>query len=196
MDLHDGLGPQLTGIALGLDIVTESMQGATPEITETTERLRDELDDALRDVRRLVQGLRPPRLDEVGLVESLRELAARAERGQLHIDIDVLTPIPALPAAAEVAAYRIAAEAINNVVRHANAARCSATLSIIDWPGGAALRLSIIDDGCGLNETDSTAGTGTLSMRHRAEELGGTFALGNNPERGCSVEAIIPIGAA
>jgi len=85
-DLHDGLGPQLTGVALGLDLVIETAEEAAPAAAAAAERLRTELEDAIADIRRLVQGLRPPRLDEVGLCGALREMAARAERSGLIVD--------------------------------------------------------------------------------------------------------------
>lgn len=196
MDLHDGLGPQLTGVALGLEMVIESMEEKAPSIAQNAERLRDELDEAIQDVRRLVQGLRPPRLDEVGLVESVRELTARAERGRLRIDVDTetVTPIASLPAAVEVAAYRIVAEAITNVVRHADATRCRVVLRMVQPSGGTALLLRITDDGRGLDELADTTGTGSTSMRRRAEELGGTWVTANTETGGCCVEAVLPIG--
>ncbi|MDQ6837869.1 MAG: sensor histidine kinase [Actinomycetota bacterium] len=185
-DLHDGLGPQLTGVALGLDLVIETAEEAAPEAAAAAERLRSELEDAIADIRRLVQGLRPPRLDEVGLCGALREMVARAERSGLIVDAQLPDDCPALPAAIEVAAFRIAAEAITNVVRHAGARSCVVALHV-----ASALHLSVTDDGRGLN--GALGGVGTTSMRERAEELGGSCTVGPGETGGCRVEAHIPV---
>lgn len=185
-DLHDGLGPQLTGVALGLDMVIERAEPTAPRAAEAAERLRTELGDAIDDIRRLVQGLRPPRLDEVGLCGALREIAARAERSGLLVDTDLPAECPALPAAVEVAAYRIASEAITNVVRHANARCCVVSLRV-----ASDVHLSVNDDGRGFDGCE--AGIGTTSMRERAEELGGSCTLNQNETGGCRVDAHLPV---
>lgn len=185
-DLHDGLGPQLTGVALGLDLVIEAAEPAAPDAAIAAERLRTELEEAIADVRRLVQGLRPPRLDEVGLCGALREVVARAERSGLRIDTDLPDDCPALPAAIEVAAYRIATEAIANVVRHAHARTCLVSLRV-----ASDLRLTVTDDGRGLDCVPD--GIGTTSMRERAEELGGSCTVGPHQTGGCRVDARIPV---
>lgn len=186
-DLHDGLGPQLTGIALGLDIVAEATGDAAPKAAAHAERLRDEVQEAIEDVRRLVLGLRPPRLDEVGLAGALREMVDRAERGGVHISVDVPDPSQPLPAAVEVAAYRIATEAITNVVRHADAATCTLSLKV-----DGDVQMSIVDDGHGLG--GALVGVGRTSMRERAEELGGSCTIEDAVEHeGCRVEVRLPM---
>jgi signal transduction histidine kinase len=184
-DLHDGLGPQLTGIALGLDLVAERCEDVAPAAAESAEMLRRELGDAIADVRRLVDGLRPPRLDEVGLGGALREMAARSERSGMTITVDVPELTADLPAAVEVAAYRIGTEALNNVVRHAAASSCILTLRV-----GAELVLSVVDDGRGIDQ--ASAGVGMTSMCERAEEVGGTCTFEPSAPSGCRVEARLP----
>ncbi|MDQ6726695.1 MAG: histidine kinase [Actinomycetota bacterium] len=185
-DLHDGLGPQLTGVALGLDLVIETAEEAAPQAAAAAERLRTELEDAIADIRRLVQGLRPPRLDEVGLCGALREMVARAERSGLVMVTQLPDNCPTLPAAIEVAAFRIATEAITNVVRHADARSCVVRLHVT-----SELHLTVSDDGRGLN--GSLGGVGTTSMRERAEELGGSCTVGPDTTGGCRVDAHIPV---
>lgn len=181
-DLHDGLGPQLTGVALGLDLVIERAEATAPEAAEAAEGLRGELGDAIDDIRRLVLGLRPPRLDEVGLCGALREMASRAERSGLLVDAHLPDGCPPLAAAIEVAVYRIATEAITNVVRHANARRCRVSLNV-----ASEVHLSVTDDGLGFD--GSARGIGTISMRERAEELGGTCTITSSGTGGCRVDA-------
>ncbi len=186
-DLHDDLGPQLTGIALGLDLLAESAQlrGQT-DLMASAERLHGELADAIVEIRRLVEDLRPPRLDDAGLVGAIRELAGRAGRSGVRIEVSAPSELPPLPAAVEVAAYRIAAEAMTNVVRHAGASTCSVDLTV----GLDDLSLVIEDDGNGGARPG--AGNGTTTIMERAEELGGTCAIGPGPAGGSRVAATLP----
>jgi two-component system NarL family sensor kinase len=187
MDLHDGLGPQLTGIALGLDVASEKVD--RPDVALSLETLREEVDDALSSVRRLVAGLRPPRLDEVGLVGAVGEAVDRAGRGGLPITFDHTAATGArLPAAAEVALLRIAEEAITNVVRHASATQCHVRLAI-----GSEATLAVTNDG--VRAAGTSEGTGLESMRHRAEELGGVFRAGPCPDGSWRIAASIPLDA-
>jgi signal transduction histidine kinase len=143
------------------------------------------------EVRTIVRGLRPPALDDLGLATALRELgAAFAAPGfavLVHAD-----DLPALPAAVEVAAYRIAAEALANSARHAGAA--SATLHV-SQRDGRLLLVVVQDDGKGCPPGQPAGGFGIASMRERAQELRGTFTLGAGADgRGTRVEATLPLG--
>lgn len=127
------------------------------------------------DIRRLVYELRPPALDELGLLEALRAHVAQMSgvNGQLHIAIEAVPePLPPLPAAIEVAAYRIALEAVTNVIRHAQAGNCRVRFVLSEDDQPSSLKLSVTDDGIGL-PADLQSGVGLISMRERAEELGG-----------------------
>ncbi len=149
---------------------------------------------AVGDIRRLVYELRPPALDELGLLAALRERAAQYSAtvdGQpLHITVDAPEHLPPLPAAVEVAAYRIVQEALMNVVRHARAHSCTVRLALSD-----GLHLEITDDGIGLPLT-YRAGVGLRSMRERALELGGRCAIDRLDDGGTRVHAWLPVAAA
>jgi two-component system NarL family sensor kinase len=142
-------------------------------------------------VRELVHDLRPPVLDQLGLLAAIREhgLSLNGDRG-LHVEV-VASPSPAalsaLPAAVEVAAYRITLEAMANVARHAAARHCRVILSVDE-----SLRIEIVDDGRGL-PAEIPAGVGIRSMQERAAELGGTVAVESKPEQGTRVSAVIPV---
>jgi signal transduction histidine kinase len=160
------------------------------------------------DVRRLVYGLRPPALDDLGLVAAVRQQAeshgfvvdgfsgdtetVAGEDGLILFSLAVPEDLPPLPAAVEVAAYRVAQEALTNVARHAHAKTCHVHLSLDE--GAGVLGLEITDDGAGIPE-DRVGGVGLSSMRERAEELGGTLAIEPEPECGTRVLARLPLPA-
>ena len=131
--------------------------------------------------------MRPPALDEFGLVPVLRETAAQYGQNGPEISVEAPENLPTLPAAVEVAAYRIAGEALTNVVRHAEARTCVVRITLDE----GALRVEVFDDGVGIGR-DRGAGVGLRSMRERAEELGGacTVELGSG---GTRVSASLPL---
>jgi len=186
-DLHDGLGPALAGHLLRLDVIAGRV-GADAEAAQLVDALRDELRDTVQDVRRLVEGLRPPALDELGLVGALRQAGSRLASGARVQVVIHAAELPTLPAGVEVAAYRIAAEAMTNVVKHADAANC--TVHIAAESG--ALLVRVRDDGRGL-ERDSGIGHGLRTMRERAEELRGSLAVEEVAEGGTEVVARLPL---
>lgn len=168
-DLHDGLGPILAIQSLQLgaarDLLVQNPAAADVLLSE----MKAQTQVIIADIRRLVYDLRPPALDELGLISALREQAAHySQFNGLQVALEAPESLPPLPAAVEVAAYRIVLEALTNVVRHAKASRCRISLSLSD-----VLYLEILDDGVGLSE-NHCAGVGMTSMRERAEELGGT----------------------
>jgi two-component system NarL family sensor kinase len=192
-DLHDGLGPALAGIVFGLDAARNTL-AADPQATAATlAELKSELQASIADVRRLVYDLRPPALDQLGLVPAVQEYAARlGERGAL----DILVSAPALPplsAAVEVAAYRIAAEALNNAARHSGARHTSVSFTVDD----AQLRLEVSDDGVGVSTQRDHRGTGVglATMAERAAELGGACSIASHGG-GTSVVAVLPLQVA
>jgi two-component system, NarL family, sensor kinase len=188
-DLHDGLGPTLASAVLSLDASRRAVAVDPVHADRLLTELRTQMQDAIADVRRLVYELRPPALDQFGLVGALREYATRIDTGNggLKVSIEAPRPLPALPAAVEVAAYRIAMEAINNTIRHAEARRCTVQFDFEDQ-----LELEIADDGRGV-PPDSMSGIGMQSMRERAAELGGTLTVGNRAGGGTSVMARLPV---
>jgi signal transduction histidine kinase len=156
---------------------------------ELVVELREELRGAISDIRRLVYDLRLPALDDLGLAESLRRLAERYDSngGQLHVLVEAPEDLPNLPAAVEVAVYRIAQEALTNVVRHARAKTCIVRLVVKE-----DVILEIVDDGVGIPK-ERGAGVGLSSMRERASELGGTCVVESAPQGGTRVLVRLPL---
>ncbi len=188
-DLHDGLGPALAGVMLGLHAARETVHGDPVSAASLLGRLEGQVEEAVHDIRRLVYGLRPPALDEVGLVRALQQQAARLEgdASGLTVSIDAPTEgLGQLPAAVEVAAYRIAMEALTNVSRHAAARFCTVQLT-----RNQGLELQIIDDGSGLAAT-AVQGVGLAAMKERASELGGSLEISSSAG-GTSVKAVLPV---
>jgi signal transduction histidine kinase len=191
-DLHDGLGPALTGMAFQADAVGNLLRTEPDRAAALIVALRVSATEAIDDVRRLVYALRPPALDDLGLVGALRQRAEQLGAGDREPAIEVNVPeaLPALPAAVEVAAYRIAVEALNNAVRHAGAARVDLRLVV-----NGALEIAVSDDGRG--EAGSwTAGVGLSSIGERAAELGGQWRAGPADGGGGLVWARLPLGSA
>lgn len=190
-DLHDGLGPALAGIALGLDAARNTLAGDPDGATATLAELKDEVQVSIADVRRLVYDLRPPALDRLGLVPAVEEYAARlGERGALTVQVSA-PAMPPLPAAVEVAAYRIATEALTNAARHSHAQGSSVSFDIDDQ----GLRLEVDDDGVGLQRggNPSGDGLGLRAMAERAAELGGTCTVSSRTRGGTSVTVMLPL---
>lgn len=190
-DLHDGLGPQLAGLALKLETLRNRLTG-DPLADSLLADLAKRTQEATADIRHLVYELRPPTLDEFGLASALRESVTQyTQQGcnDLNITFDAPESLPPLPAAVEVAVYRITQEALLNVMRHADASNCLIHLTL-DEPAGL-LCLEIQDDGKGL-PIKRRAGVGLNSMRERAEELGGTLTILPIPTGGTSLLARLP----
>jgi signal transduction histidine kinase len=194
-DLHDGLGSVLASLnwragALRLVLFRDPVAADALVVEQ-----QNTIQAAIGDIRRLVYDLRPPALDELGLIGAIRERTAQqcvpTECDSVPgLCVDVVAPdqLPALPAAVEVAAYRIVQEALANVVRHAHAHRCRICLSCEN----DLLHVEVIDDGVGLPES-YRAGVGLLSLRERAAELGGTCEIAQMPEGGTCVRASLPL---
>jgi two-component system, NarL family, sensor kinase len=191
-DLHDGLGPTLAGIALGLELARDEHRRDPTMQDALLGRLTAETQRCITEIRRLAYELRPPALDEFGLVPALREQAAHltGSADGLVVLMEAPNELPALPAAVEVAAYRITLEALTNVARHAHARSCTVSL-IVD----GALELVIVDDGLGLSR-NHRAGVGLASMRERAAELGGTCSVERRSAGGTRVRAHLPLARA
>lgn len=185
-DLHDGLGPALGGVALRLDAAGNAIEADPDRARQLVRQSRQDVTDALADVRRLVHGLRPPALDDFGLVAAL-EHQVEAASAALEVDL-AAGELGALPAAVEVAAFRIVSEALTNVVRHSGATVCRVSLTV----DTGDLRIEVVDDGRGI-DAEAVAGVGLRSMRERAEELGGRCEVRCPPDGGTVVQAWIPI---
>lgn len=184
-ELHDGLGPILTGAALKADSVVLAARTDPEKAEELATQLADQLRLAIDDVRRLVYGLRPPALDQLGLVDALRQQAT--DLGVVDLVMEVRTRLPELAPSVEVAAYRIASEALTNIVRHSADRRALMSLS----SDARTLSLTVADHGG--PGTTWRPGVGLSSMRNRAAEVGGTCDAGPTPHGGM-VTAVLPVG--
>lgn len=188
-DLHDGLGAALSGAMLGLDGARVQIKDNPDKAEAMLAELKADLQETLASIRRLIYGLRPPALDELGLIEALRGHSRQFQ--PLRVVIEAPPDLPALSAALEVALYRIAAEAMTNIVRHAEAQQCIVRFRVGD--NGRAIVLEVRDDGRGISP-EARAGVGMASMQERAEELGGELYVESLPEGGTCVTALIPLG--
>lgn len=186
-DLHDGLGPQLASLTLTVAAARELLRHDVEAADRLLQELSAHTQSAITDIRRVVYDLRPPALDDLGLVLALREQATSYSQAGLQITIDAPDCLPPLPAAVEVAAYRIVQEALTNVVRHARARSCTVRI-VLD----AALLIEVRDDGIGLPATPR-AGVGMTSMRERVAELGGECTITSLPAQETRIVARLPV---
>jgi signal transduction histidine kinase len=189
-DLHDGLGPALTGIAYTTDAAVNLIATDPERAVETLRGLRADIGDAITEIRRIVYGLRPRALDELGLVDAVRQRIAplcAADGRPLTFTIDAPQRLPLLPAAVEVAVYRVAVEAVTNIARHSDGTTAALTLEFAD---PALLRVTVADSGH-CTET-WTPGVGIQSMYERVEEIGGTLTIRTTPQ-GATITADLPL---
>ena len=185
--LHDDVGATLAAqklLAGRAAALTSTDPGAAGELLAS---LEGDLGTAIAKVRALAYELRPPVLDDLGLSAALDALVERVEP-PLGVSVRVPDTILALPAAIELALYRIADQALANVVLHAQAATCVVSLDVTE----RAATLSVTDDGCGLPE-GHRAGVGLQSIRERVEELGGQLCVGPAGARGTRLQASLPL---
>ena len=184
-DLHDGVGPQLAALTLKLE-TARKLLSHDPQASALMADLSERARATVSDVRRSVHALRPPALDELGLIPALREGAAQYSQNGVRVSVEAPESLPPLPAAAEVATYHIAQEAMTNVVRHAGARNCSVHIALDEEAG--TLRVEIEDDGRGIGE-EHKVGVGLHSMRERAEELGGRCTV-DSLARGSTIVSV------
>ena len=200
-DLHDGLGPSLAGLVLKAGSARALYPRDPPAADALLLGVEADLVGVIGEIRRLVYNLRPPALDDLGLVAAIRACAAEcagdaaspAAPDGRALAISVETPdeaLPSLPAAVEVAAYRIAQEALTNVVRHARARVCVVRVAAV----GTTLRVEVSDDGVGI-ALERHTGVGLTSMRERAAELGGSCVAEASQLGGTCVLAHLPLSA-
>ncbi len=189
-DLHDELGPMLAAQGLKLSAARQVIRTKPEKAESLVDEVIQQSRQTVADVRRLVHGLRPPVLDQLGLVDAIRDLA-RTHGGSPALEIS--TPpegLPQLPAAVEVNAYRILLEAWNNAVRHAHANRC-----IVKFLAEQnMLVISVQDDGIGMPK-EYRAGVGLRSMRARAEEIGGGLSVDEVQPQGTRITARLPLSS-
>ncbi len=180
-DLHDGLGPSLAAIGLGLRQL-EKQAGRDGGVVR---ELADEVQRAVSEVRRICDGLRPAALNELGLAGALTESIEPLQRFGARITLTV-DNLPTLAPAVEVAAFRIVMEAVTNAVRHADAQHVQVRVGYDD---GVTVRVA--DDGRGL-ANDRVPGVGLRGMSDRADEVGGRLTIRSGPPAGTVVHAWLP----
>jgi len=192
-DLHDGLGPVLASMRLRLEACLDEAQVTGDPLASDLERLYDLVGQATADIRRLVYDLRPPVLDQLGLVPALRQHCERFGRESgIEVRFEAEEGLP-VPAAAEVALLRVVQEALVNVGKHAHASRAEVRLA----RGDGCFELEVRDDGAGFDANGHLPeGTGIGSMRERAELLGGTLRLSGGAGVGTRVTVRIPVEGA
>lgn len=190
-DLHDGLGPSMSGIALGLEAVGLALDSDPRTAREILDRTRVEAAGAVAEIRRVLDGLRPSVLDRVGLADAVRQTASSlgiGVPGGVDFELEVVAGQTLTPQVEE-AAFRIVAESLTNVSRHASARRCTVSVRSSEHE----LSLHICDDGAGL-APDHTPGHGLESMAKRVADLGGRIVIAPATPRGTQVSALLPLG--
>ena len=189
-DLHDGLGPSLSGIALGIEAARRAHDIDPDAVPALLDRTREEADSAVREIRRVLDGLRPRALDVGGLEGAVRDTATSlglGRRGGASFELRT-DPLSDLPPRLEEAAFRIVAESLTNVARHSGAGRCLVELA----RSNGDLRIEVVDDGAGVDPM-AVAGHGLESIRQRALDVGGTLTVDSNSLGGTRVAAVLPL---
>ncbi|MEV0967801.1 sensor histidine kinase [Microtetraspora glauca] len=186
-ELHDGVGPTLAALALQMDRGRRLVDTDPGKAKEIMDDLSARIRATVGNIRAIVNDLPPPPLDDLGLAGALAELG-KGFAG--HLAVEVEADLPDLPAPIELATYRIAAEALTNAARHAQASHCTVRVR-----ARATLELHIDDDGVGLSSLGSAPGQGVglTSMRRRSEELGGTFELRSGDGTGTHLIIRLPL---
>jgi two-component system, NarL family, sensor kinase len=191
-EIHDGVGPLLAAALLRTEAAMDLPPGC-PSQAESLQKLHALQKTALVDIRSLVEGLRPPALDHGGLLAALQQhadlSANMAVANSPAVSFEVTGDLSVLPAAVEVAAYRIAQEAISNATKHSGAQRITVRMT----RGDNGLTLEIDDDGIGSAAETNPSGVGLASMTERATELGGWCTNESSPTAGTRIKAWLPI---
>ena len=190
-ELHDGLVPSLASLNIRLRTARKRLEREDHPMAMEMEELSELAQASIRDIRRLIHDLRPVALDELGLVPALREHLARCQ-----LENDLVVEFSAdegqrLPASVETAFFRIAQEAMNNVLRHAQAEHAYVT---IEREAGQ-VKLRVADDGQGFDSQLPYSGghVGLWSMCERVEQVGGQFDVRSVPGQGTTVTAVVPL---
>jgi signal transduction histidine kinase len=194
-DLHDGVGSELGAAVLWLQEAGRLCPTDPDAAKNLTVRVTEQIRSVITDIRRLIYGLRPPSLDQLGLVGALRERAGSfvlpEQSAGMRVTVEVTGELKGLPAAVEAAAFRIGSEALTNASHHARATSCQIRLTRLE----SALEVEVADDGCGIPD-DHRPGIGLSSMRERAAELGGSFTVERVSSGGTRVWAHLPVASA
>lgn len=188
-DIHDGLGPMLAAVAMHADVAMLRLDRTPEALRETLSRLRSTATDAMTDVRRIIEDLRPAALTELGLRDALDEFCRLRSSPESTVvtfaaDPDVPTAAPGV----EVAVYRVVTEAVTNALRHSNASEVRVGLTA----HGGWLEAVVADDGRGWEVNAPSEGVGLSAMRERSAEIGGRLSI-ESGESGTTVQASFPV---
>lgn len=193
-DLHDGLGQELTGIALMLKALQGQLDRKPADLKRGIEEILGLLGHALASTRSIAGGLTPVAIEHGGLIEALRAMAAQARHSsgvklRLRLDADAVRD---LPTPVQLHLYRIAQEALSNAVRHSGATQVSLSLG----QRGGTLRLAVADNGAGLGaQKGGSEGLGLHIMQYRAQLIGARLDMRRPPKGGTAVEVTWQPGA-
>lgn len=190
-DLHDGIGPSLAAQTIKVGVARQLLADNPTAADRLLETLENDLSGTLTDIRHIIYNLRPPSLDDLGLVGAIREFVSQLKSGngqEFLIDVKVPHTIPSLPAAVEVAVFRIIQEAVTNVIRHSSATKCVVLLRV----SKNGLELIVEDNGSGIDE-NAKKGVGLLSMKERATEIGGYCNVESRERQGTKIEVFLPM---
>jgi signal transduction histidine kinase len=187
-NLHDSIGPTLAALNLRSGAIRKLIASDPATADAQMGELREQIREVIADIRRVVHNLRPPALDELGLLSAIHEQARQFSAGDFKVFVDAPEMLPPLNAAAEVAAFRIVSEGLANVLRHAQAHNCWIRIVL----EREMLTVEILDDGVGMDPGKSL-GVGLMSMRQRALELGGRCIFQSAPQQGTLVRASLPL---
>jgi signal transduction histidine kinase len=186
-DLHDGIGPLLATIGLEIQTASNLLPTDAEQSRTMLARTHDKTQTALHDLRRIVYDLRPPVLDELGLIYALREVVSSFQDAHpLQITFQASHDAPELSAAAEVATYYIVCEALNNAIKHADARHCTIRLTFAE-----AIQIDVQDNGVGI-AVDASQGVGLRSMQERVAELRGSFRITQPCNGGTHLRVSLP----
>lgn len=196
--LHDDTGQALTMLIISLDQLETRLTDEQQGLKEDVQQARSLAANALAELRRIVFGLRPAILDDLGLVAAIRWYArTNLEPAGLKIDLQVPDPMPDLPAEISISLFRISQEAINNILRHASAKLVLIEVSLIS----GFITLKISDDGIGFNQREVTREAlashhlGLIGVRERTELLGGQLELESIPGQGTILKVLLPLSS-
>ncbi|OGN75346.1 MAG: hypothetical protein A2X25_01335 [Chloroflexi bacterium GWB2_49_20] len=194
--LHDDTGQALTMLIISLDQLEAHLPAQHGDLIQDVQAARQLAANALAELRRIVFGLRPAILDDLGLVSAIRWYArSNLEAAGIHIDVDAPEPMPELPPQISITLFRISQEAVNNILRHAAARSVHIHISL----EAQSICLDVIDDGRGFDmqavsdEALQSHHLGLLGLRERAELLGGEILLDSTPGRGTCLQVCLPI---
>jgi signal transduction histidine kinase len=192
-ELHDETGQALTALGLGLRSLRLAGKKASSKTAENLKRLRGMVARAMNELQRLISDLRPSHIDDLGLPAALRWYANDLQgRAPLNVKVNVDGQIRPIPSPGKITLYRVAQEALTNVIKHSGADEADVRLHF----GAEGVTLEVEDDGCGFDigmlRNPDRPSWGLLGMEERAALMGGNFLISSQPGKGTRVEVMIP----